>query len=276
MGSDNPSIGNKSSNDKDSFIGNTRMQAEERQKRITDHLLQVEFASLDELSELVDASISTVRRDLTLLETRGQLKRTHGGARLIQPKSEEFIFTERDTHEADEKDRIGKACAAHIPAHQSVIIDAGTTAYHVAKHLESKSPQIITNSLPVANLYASNGMVEVILSGGVIYPRLGVLVGPLAIESFSRMHADIAIMGSGGITEEGITNSHNLLIDIQKEMIRAARRVIFCLDHTKFGRKSISFLCELNKVDAILTDTRAPQAMLDRLRMEGIEIIQTA
>ena len=251
------------------------MQAEERQKRITDYLQQVEFSSLDELSELVDASISTVRRDLTLLESRGQLKRTHGGARLIQPKSEEFIFTERDTHEIDEKEHIGKTCADHIPANQSVIIDAGTTAYHVAKYLESKSPQIITNSLPVANLYASNGMVEVILSGGVIYPRLGVLVGPLAVESFSRIHADIAIMGSGGITEDGITNSHNLLIDIQKEMIRAARKVIFCLDHTKFGRKSVSYLCELDQVDTIITDSKAPEGMLTSLRKKGIEIIQT-
>ncbi len=251
------------------------MQAEERQKRITDYLQDVEFSSLDEISELVDASVSTVRRDLTLLESRGQLKRTHGGARLIQPKSQEFIFTERDTREIDEKEYIGKACADCIPSNQSIIIDAGTTAYHVAKHIEGKSPQIITNSLPVANLYASNGMVEVILSGGVIYPRLGVLVGPLAIESFSRMNTDIAVMGSGGITEEGITNSHNLLIDIQKEMIRAARKVIFCLDHTKFGRKSVSFLCELDQVDTIITDSKAPVQYLETLRKKGIEIIQT-
>ena len=215
------------------------MQAEERQKRITDHLQKVEFSTLDELSELVDASISTVRRDLTLLEATGLVKRTHGGARLLQPQSQEFIFTERETRENDEKDLIGKACARLIPPNQSVIIDAGTTAFHAAKHLGGGAPQIITNSLPVANHYASNGNVEVILSGGVIYPRLGVMVGPIANETFSRMHADYAIMGSGGITEEGITNSHNLLIDIQKEMLRAAQKVIFCLDHTKFGRRSV-------------------------------------
>ena len=91
------------------------MQAEERQKRITDHLQKVEFSTLDELSELVDASISTVRRDLTLLEATGLVKRTHGGARLLQPQSEEFIFTERETRENDEKDLIGKACARLIP-----------------------------------------------------------------------------------------------------------------------------------------------------------------
>jgi len=249
------------------------MQAEERQKRITDHLQKVEFSTLDELSELVDASISTVRRDLTLLEATGLVKRTHGGARLLQPQSQEFIFTERETRENDEKDLIGKACARLIPPNQSVIIDAGTTAFHAAKHLGGGAPQIITNSLPVANHYASNGNVEVILSGGVIYPRLGVMVGPIANETFSRMHADYAIMGSGGITEEGITNSHNLLIDIQKEMLRAAQKVIFCLDHTKFGRRSVSFLCDLGQVDSIITDTKAPPALLEHFSSKGIEIV---
>ena len=87
------------------------MQAEERQARIADYLQKVEFASLDELSELVDASTSTVRRDLTLLETKGVLRRTHGGARLLNPPSEEFIFTARDTHQLAEKEAIGRACA---------------------------------------------------------------------------------------------------------------------------------------------------------------------
>jgi excinuclease ABC subunit A len=89
------------------------------------------------------------------------------------------------------------------------------------RYLESKTPQILTNSLPVANLFASANRLEVIVSGGVIYPRLGVLVGPLAVESFSRMHADVAIMSAGGLTLEGITNSHGLLIDIQRAMIRS-------------------------------------------------------
>jgi len=81
------------------------MQSEERQQRIEEHLAKVEFASLDELSELVDASVSTVRRDLTVLEAAGNLKRTHGGARLIAPKSDEFTFSARDTHQLDHAGR---------------------------------------------------------------------------------------------------------------------------------------------------------------------------
>lgn len=249
------------------------MQAEERQKRIEDYLIKVEFASLEELARHVGASSSTVRRDLTLLEGAGNIRRTHGGARLVNPRSEEFIFSRRDTVELAEKESIGEACARLIRPRQSVIIDAGTTAFHVARHLEGRTLQIITNSLPVANLFASAASIEVIVSGGVIYPRLGVLVGPLAVETFSKTHADVAIMSGGGITLEGVTNSHALLIDIQRAMIRAASRVIFCLDHTKLGRRSVAHLCELSSIDTLVTDAAAPKELIDQLAGRGVEVV---
>ncbi len=142
------------------------MQAEERQQRIGEYLQKVEFASLEEIASQVLASVSTVRRDLTVLEAAGHLRRTHGGARIIAPRSDEFTFSARDTHQLAEKEAIGRACAELITPNQSVIVDAGTTAYHVARYLESKSPQIITNSLPVANLFASSHRLEVVLSAG--------------------------------------------------------------------------------------------------------------
>jgi DeoR/GlpR family transcriptional regulator of sugar metabolism len=249
------------------------MSSEERQKRIENYLHKVEFASLEELAKHVDASVSTVRRDLTLLEGTGTVKRTHGGARLLAPATEEFVFSKRDTLQLDQKEAIGKACAALIQPNQSVIIDAGTTTYHVARYLEEKTPHIITNSLPVANIFAGANRLEVVVSGGVIYPKLGVLVGPLAVEAFTKIHADVAIMGAGGIALEGISNSHGLLIDIQRAMINAAQRVIFCIDHTKFGRQSVLSLCGLEVIDTIVTDSQAPTELVEQLRAKGIEVI---
>src|SRR3989442_10478922 len=107
------------------------MQSEERQKRIEGHLLRMEFASLEELSELVDASVSTVRRDLDVLEGKGAVRRTHGGARLANPKSDEFAFSARDTHLLAENEASGQACAGPIHLNQTEIIDAGTTGHHV-------------------------------------------------------------------------------------------------------------------------------------------------
>ena len=249
------------------------MQSEERQKRFEDHLVKVEFASLDELSELVDASISTVRRDLDILEGKGLIRRTHGGARLVNPKSDEFIFSTRETHQLSEKEAIGQACAGLILPNQTVIVDAGTTCFHVARHLEAKSPHIITNSLPVANAFSSSAKTEVVVSGGLIYPRLGVLVGPLAVAAFAQVHADVAILSCGGITAEVVTNSHGLLIEIQIAMMRAARRVILCVDHTKFGRQSISQLCVLEAIDTVITDELPPADIQAALEKGGVELI---
>jgi DeoR/GlpR family transcriptional regulator of sugar metabolism len=249
------------------------MQPEERQHRIAEYLQKVEFASLEEIANQVHASVSTIRRDLTSLESSGSIKRTHGGARIVVPRSDEFTFSARDTHQLAEKEAIGRACAELILPTQSVIIDAGTTVYHVARYLESKAPQLITNSLPVANLFAAANRQEVVVSGGVIYPRLGVLVGPLTVEAFSKIHADVAVMSAGGISLEGITNSHGLLIDIQRAMIKGAQKVIFCFDHTKFNRKSLLPLCDLDSVDIIVTDSAAPGDLVQALRERGIEVV---
>jgi DeoR family fructose operon transcriptional repressor len=266
-------VNKKLAKDSKIFHSIGRMQAEERQKRIEEYLLKTEFASLDELSEQVDASVSTVRRDVSMLEAKGAVQRTHGGARLVNPRTDEFTFSARDTHQLAEKETIGKACAELILPNQTVIIDAGTTVYHVARHLESRTPQIITNSLPVANLFSAANKLEVVVSGGVIYPRLGVLVGPLAVESFSKIRADVAIMSAGGLTLDGISNSHGLLIEIQRAMINAARKVIFCFDHSKCGRQSLSKLCDLDVPDIIVTDKLAPAEMVKALRKRGIEVV---
>ena len=115
---------------------------------------------------------------------------------------------------------------------------------------------------------------EVIFAGGVIYPRLGVLVGPLTVEAFSKIHADVAVMSAGGITLEGITNSHALLIEIQRAMIRtAAQKMIFCLDHLKI-RAAIRFAAvRTGVIDTIVTDSRAPQELVAGLRERGIEVV---
>jgi DeoR/GlpR family transcriptional regulator of sugar metabolism len=207
------------------------------------------------------------------LEAVGNLRRTHGGVRVVTPKSDEFAFNVRDTQQSLEKEAIGKACAALIDENQSVILDAGTTVYHVARNLEGKVPQVVTYSLPVANLFASSSKTEVILAGGVIYPRLGALYGPMTVETFSKLRAGVAIMSAGGITLEGITNSHSLLIDIQCAMLKAAQKIIFCLDYTKFGRQSVSPLCGLDRANTIVTDSKAPQELVAGLRARGVEVI---
>ena len=250
------------------------MQSEERQARVEAYLQQAEFASLEELARHVGASVSTVRRDVSALEEQGLVRRTHGGARMVQtPKSGEFVFNVRDTKQVAEKEALGAACAALVQPGQNVILDSGTTCLHVAKHLGDKVAQVITNSLPIANLFSGSNRHEVHLSGGVIYPRLGTLVGPHAVDFFSRMHADVAVLSGSGIAEDGIYNSHALLVDIQRAMIAGAAKVIFCFDHTKFDRRSTFFLTDFTPVDVVVTDAAAPKALVAALRRKGIEVV---
>ena len=101
-------------------------------------------------------------------------------------------------------------------------------------------------------------------------------MGPLAVEAFSKIRADVAIMSAGGISLEGVSNSHGLLIEIQRAMIQAARKVIFCFDHSKFGRQSLSKLCDLDSIDTIVTDKQAPVDLVKALRKRGLEVVVAA
>ncbi len=252
------------------------MTAAERRAHIEAYLNKVEFATLEELARQVGVSVSTVRRDLASLESSSPIRRTHGGARTLQPKTDEFVFNVRDTHQVAEKEAIGQACAALVQPGQTVIIDSGTTCYHAARHLGEKVGQIITNSLPVANLFSGSSRHEIQLSGGVVYPRLGALVGPHAVDSFVRMHADVAVLSGSGIAEAGVYNSHALVVDIQRAMIASAARVIFCLDRTKFGRLSTFFLADFSAVDIVVTDAPAPEPLASVLRDRGVEVVVAA
>ena len=249
------------------------MKAPERLRRIEDLIDQHEFLDLATLARDLKASESTIRRDLDQLATRGVLTRTHGGAMAVEHKTDELNFVVRDTRQADEKDMIGRAAASFVEDGMSVLIDGGTTTYHVAKHLGGKRIQIITNSLPVANQFSNSSMAEVIVCGGFIFPRIGVLLGPVAEENLSKVNDDIAIMSAGGISAEGLTNSNNLIVAVQQKMMEAASRVVLCLDHTKFNRHALSFAAPLEKIHTVVTDKATPRDQIAMLEKHRIEVV---
>ncbi len=115
--------------------------------------------------------------------------------------------------------------------------------------------QVVTNSLPIAQLLASSQQTDLILIGGYIYPRTGVALGPLAIATMQSIRVRTAILGAGGIVAEGIYNSNSLLVETERQMMSCGQEVMIVADHTKFGRLALARLCGLDEVDQVVVDS---------------------
>src|SRR5271168_4711198 len=127
------------------------MKAAERQLRIRQMLETRDFLDLVTLCRELDASESSVRRDLDILEGEKALRRVYGGAvPMPQPGNGAFDFAEAIVQRSDEKSRIAKLTAGLIHDGETVILDGGSTVAAVARELAHKSLHIITNSLPIA------------------------------------------------------------------------------------------------------------------------------
>jgi DeoR family transcriptional regulator, fructose operon transcriptional repressor len=126
--------------------------------------------------------------------------------------------------------------------------------------------QIVTNSLPIANLFASSRETDLVMLGGYVFPRTGVALGPLTVRMMEDIHVHQTILSVGGITAKGLFNSNLLLVETERRMMRCADEVVVVADHTKVGRQALAFLCELSSVDTLILDktlTPAQRALVD-------------
>jgi DeoR/GlpR family transcriptional regulator of sugar metabolism len=226
----------------------------QRQNKIIDLLSEHTFYGLNQLAEDLGVSISTARRDLDELEQKGMVKRTHGGVIFTGDKNRLPVFIDRQSVMAAEKAAIGKLAASFVEEGDTIIIDGGTTPYQVAQHLLNKSVQVITNSLPVANLFADTTYVQLISTGGSLYPGTGVYLGLYAENMLKNVRAQKAFIGVAGIAAEGFYNSNALVVETEKRMLEAASEVYVVADHTKFGRRDLAFFCDFSPVSAIITN----------------------
>ncbi len=250
------------------------MTNKQRTDLIERHILEHKYADLRTLATHFGGSISTVRRVLDTLESRGLVRRHHGGASLIETDAltQEYDFLTGIQRQADQKFAIAGLVAEQIQPGMTVILDAGTTTYAVARLLAEKRVRVITNSLPVATLFGEIGNVETLVTGGSICGRLAVLVGPQCEQSIEQIHADLAILGGAGITENGIWNHNALMIAVQRKMIAASERTIFALDGTKFGRKALSLIAPFGPRFTIVTDTRPSPEVIKAINSAGANL----
>ncbi len=248
------------------------MLAEERRSRLLELVRLRGFASLPELAEEMQVSKATIRRDLDQLEEAGSAKRTHGGVFYAGDRPQLPHFEERQPEQWDKKRRIAEVAATLIEDGDTVLLDGGTTTYEVARLLVGRTLQVVTNSLPVANLFASNVDTDLVLVGGYVYPRTGVMLGPYANEMLGSLGVRRTVLSVGGVTERGYYNSNLLLVQTEQAMMQASDEVIVVADSTKFGRQSLAHLCELDAIDHLVVDNEITEDWRSKVVAAGVEL----
>jgi DeoR/GlpR family transcriptional regulator of sugar metabolism len=246
---------------------------EERRQKILDLVTEKGFVALTKLAEVLEASESTIRRDLDYWDQQGILKRTHGGAVFPTEHNNLPALEERSSRQMEEKKAIAKAAAARIRDGDAVLLDGGTTTLEVARLLVGRPLQIVTNSLPIANLFASSRETELVMLGGYVFPRTGVALGPLTVRMMEDIHVQQTILSVGGITAKGLFNSNLLLVETERQMMRCADEVVVGADHTKIGRQALAFLCELGAVDTLIVDSGLSQSQRDLVSQANIHLV---
>ncbi|MFO0909818.1 MAG: DeoR/GlpR family DNA-binding transcription regulator [Isosphaeraceae bacterium] len=248
------------------------MLAETRRRVLLDLVARQGFATLDELVRCLGVSESTIRRDLEALDLAGSIKRTHGGAVCSGEVRGMPALEDRAATATAEKQAIGRAMAALIEDGESVLLDGGTTTLEVARALTGRSIQVVTNSLPIAQLLASSPSIDLILIGGYVYPRTGVALGPLAIATMQSIRVRKAILGAGGIVSEGVYNSNLLLVETERQMMSCGQEVVIVADHSKFGRLALTKLCSLDEVHRVVSDAATDEKSRRWLEQSGVRL----
>ena len=232
------------------------------------------FVSIPDLRDAMDVSESTIRRDLEALEDSGEAKRTHGGVFSTGPTTAVKQFeTNKNPGQWDKKRSIAEAAAKLIDDHDTLLLDGGSTTYELARQLIGRPLQIVTNSLPVANLFSSCDSVDLVLLGGALHHRTGVTLGNFANQMLQSITVQKAFLSIAGINVRGFYNSNMLLVETERAMMQCADRTIIVADSSKFGRCSLAHLCAWSEVQTLVADDELNDKWRKQVEESNVQLI---
>ena len=260
------------------------MYAEERHAMIERALSEHGSVSVATLADELAVAAETVRRDLDLLESRGSLRRVHGGAVLSSKTSRvEESVAQRNDRNAGAKARIARAAMRLIPASFSgaVVLDAGTTTGMLAHQISRWQPEsqhqslvVITNSLTIAAAVAGNPDVEVQVLGGRIRGITSAAVGPTTVAHVARLRPDIAFIGANGVHAQfGFSTPDDEEAAVKHAITMGARRTVALVDASKLDEETLTRFAELRDVDTLITDEEPSEVLRDALAEAGVELV---
>jgi DeoR family ulaG and ulaABCDEF operon transcriptional repressor len=236
------------------------------------------WASIHDVVEASGASEATIRRDFIDLEEAGRLRRVRGGVELVREKTSgssrvEPPLDHRVSVNSEKKRRIARQACSYVAAGETIIIDGGSTTFHMVEYLSSLSITVVTNSFAIASYLVKHSNCTVILPEGTVNPSSQLILSTLSADPFANYHAAIAFMGIEGITESTLTNSEPLLIQAERAMINHARELVILADETKFGAIGNLALCPVEKASRIVTTKEAEGPIVAALREKRVEIV---
>lgn len=248
------------------------MLVDQRRSRLLEVVRIKGFASLPELAGELRVSESTVRRDLGFLEKQGEAQRVHGGVFYTGASPKLPHFDQRQTAQWEKKRQIALTASQLIADGETILLDGGSTAYELARLLVKRPIQVVTNSLPVANLFTASESADLIFVGGYVHTKTGVCVGPHANEMLSHLNVRRAVLSIAGANERGFYNSNPMLVETERAMMRCAEQVMIVADSTKFGHASLARLCDWQDVHALVVDDAVEATWVELARASGIEV----
>ncbi len=226
-------------------------------------------AQVGDLAQELGVSEMTVRRDLRVLAEEGRLERVRGGA-----VSAERPFEQIADERTDAKDRIGRAAAALVEDGQTVMLDIGTTALHVAMHLRGRRLTVITTNLAAYEVLERDEGIELVLPGGTVRRNYLSLVGVLAETGLRQLRADIAFISCSAVLDGSeVWDTTMVEVPIKRAMLEAGERTVLLADHEKFDGAGLIQVCPVDALDTIVTDAAVPATARKGLEQAGVEVV---
>ena len=252
------------------------MYAEERQRAVVERARAEGRVEVAGLASAFGVSSETVRRDLSVLEGLGLLRRTHGGAVPVERLRPEPELAERRVAMSEEKARIARAALRFVPSRGAIFLDAGTTTGVLAESLPVNGElTVVTNCLPTASALASRQAVNVVIAGGRVRARTLSAVDDMAARFLEGFVPDVAFIAANGVTVgQGLTTPDAAEAAAKRAMIRSARRVVLLVDHTKFGQEHFVRFAKVGEVDAIVTDDGLGEETARAFEEAGVELVR--
>ena len=226
-----------------------------------------------ELSDLLDVSEATIRRDLDRLQSDGVVVRTHGGAVI---GAEKAVFRMPDSiPNIDAKRRIARVAAGMIAEGDTIALDAGTTTAELARCVRHRTGlTVVTNDLHIAYELTEAPGITLNVTGGTLQGRFYALQGPLALQTIRSVHTAQAFLGLSALSPtSGVTDPSLAAAEIKSAMMESSERTILIADSTKLGKTAFARVAELDAVHTLITDEAAPKRVLAEIRERGVSVI---